>query len=88
MTILPDLVGSAPLAWRPTDIDHPGSRDSPRDGPEIAQPDGQETLACRPAVRADRLAGLLAGLSPQELDALAAALPAMGALADAQPRRP
>jgi DNA-binding MarR family transcriptional regulator len=50
--------------------------------------EGQATLARRRAVRADRLAGLLAGLSPQELDALAAALPAMGALADARRAEP
>jgi hypothetical protein len=39
-------------------------------------------------VRANRLAGLLAGLSPPELDALAAALPAMDALADARRAEP
>jgi|SRR5580700_3636085 DNA-binding MarR family transcriptional regulator len=50
--------------------------------------EGQATLARRRAVRANRLAGLLAGLSPQELDALAAALPAMDALADARRAEP
>jgi DNA-binding MarR family transcriptional regulator len=44
--------------------------------------DGQATLACRRAVRAERLAGLLDRLSPDELDALAAALPALDALAN------
>ncbi len=46
--------------------------------------DGQATLAGRRAVRADRLAGLLARLSPDEQHVLAAALPAMEALAIAQ----
>jgi DNA-binding MarR family transcriptional regulator len=44
--------------------------------------DGRATLARRRAVRADRLAGLLAGLTPGERDALAAAVPAMEALAN------
>jgi DNA-binding MarR family transcriptional regulator len=48
--------------------------------------DGRATLARRRAVRADRLAELLAGLTPGERDALAAAVPALGALANA--RRP
>src|SRR5215470_8867055 len=46
--------------------------------------DGKATLAGRRAVRADRLAGLLAMLSADEQRALAAALPAMEALASAQ----
>jgi len=46
--------------------------------------EGRATLARRRAVRADRLAGLLAGLSQDERDALAAALPAMDALANAR----
>ena len=46
--------------------------------------DGKATLAGRRAVRADRLAGLLARLSPDEQHVLAAALPAMEALASAQ----
>src|SRR5580658_2777393 len=45
--------------------------------------DGRATLARRRAVRAGRLAELLAGLTPGERDALAAALPAMDALANA-----
>src|SRR5579863_6078996 len=48
--------------------------------------DGRATLARRRAVRADRLADLLAGLTPGERDALAAAVPALDALANA--RRP
>jgi len=50
--------------------------------------DGRAMLARRRAVRADRLAGLLDRLSPDERDALAAALPAMDALADAQRAEP
>ena len=50
--------------------------------------DGRATLARRRAVRAERLAGLLAGLSPGERDALATALPAMDALASAQRAEP
>jgi DNA-binding MarR family transcriptional regulator len=46
--------------------------------------EGQAMLARRRAVRAERLAGLLARLSPDEQAALAAALPAMDALANAQ----
>jgi DNA-binding MarR family transcriptional regulator len=45
---------------------------------------GQAILARRRAVRAERVAGLLARLSPAEQAALAAALPAMDALANAQ----
>jgi DNA-binding MarR family transcriptional regulator len=48
--------------------------------------EGEAMVAHRRAVRAERLAGLLDRLSPDERDALVAALPAMGALADA--RRP
>jgi DNA-binding MarR family transcriptional regulator len=44
---------------------------------------GRATLARRRAVRADRMAELLAGLTPGERDALAAAVPAMDALANA-----
>jgi DNA-binding MarR family transcriptional regulator len=50
--------------------------------------DGRAVLADRRAVRAERLAGLLAGLSPDERDALAAALPAMDALANARRAEP
>ncbi len=46
--------------------------------------DGRALLARRRAVRAERLAGLLAQLSPEELAALAAALPAMETLASAR----
>src|SRR6266852_1572332 len=46
--------------------------------------EGQAMLARRRAVRAERVAGLLARLSPDEQAALAAALPAMDALANAQ----
>ncbi|HEY6296769.1 MAG TPA: MarR family transcriptional regulator [Streptosporangiaceae bacterium] len=46
--------------------------------------DGRATVARRRAVRADRLAELLAGLTPGERDALAAAVPAMEALASAR----
>ncbi len=45
-------------------------------------------LAGRRAVRAERMAGLLARLSPDEQAALAAALPAMDALASAQRDEP
>ncbi|MGH3259755.1 MAG: MarR family winged helix-turn-helix transcriptional regulator [Streptosporangiaceae bacterium] len=50
--------------------------------------DGRATVARRRAVRADRLAGLLAGLTPGERDALAAAVPAMDALANARRAAP
>jgi|SRR5579859_2235864 len=50
--------------------------------------DGRATVARRRAVRSDRLAGLLAGLTPGERDALAAALPAMDALANARHAAP
>jgi DNA-binding MarR family transcriptional regulator len=46
--------------------------------------DGKATLAGRRAVRAERVAGLLDRLSPDERDALAAALPAMDALVNAR----
>jgi DNA-binding MarR family transcriptional regulator len=46
--------------------------------------EGRETLARRRAVRAERLAVILARLSPQDRAALAAALPAIDALASAQ----
>jgi DNA-binding MarR family transcriptional regulator len=46
--------------------------------------EGRETLARRRAVRAERLAVILARLSPQDRAALAAALPAVDALASAQ----
>jgi len=42
--------------------------------------EGRELLARRRAVRAERLAVIMAGLSREDLDALAAALPAMEAL--------
>ena len=50
--------------------------------------DGQAMLARRRAVRAGRLADLLDRLSPDERAALAAALPAMDALANAQRGEP
>jgi DNA-binding MarR family transcriptional regulator len=50
--------------------------------------DGKAMLARRRAVRAERLAGLLDRLSPDERDALAAALPAMDALANARRAEP
>ncbi len=46
--------------------------------------DGRAMLTRRRAVRASRLAGLLERLSPDERSALAAALPAMDALVNAQ----
>ena len=46
--------------------------------------EGQAVLARRRAVRAERVAALLARLSPDEQAALAAALPAIDALANAQ----
>jgi DNA-binding MarR family transcriptional regulator len=46
--------------------------------------DGRAMLAGRRAVRAERLAGLLERLTPEEREALAVALPAMDALANAQ----
>ena len=46
---------------------------------------GSALVARRRAVRADRLAGLLAQLSPEEQAALAAALPAIEALSSARP---
>ena len=50
--------------------------------------EGQAMLARRRAVRAERVAGLLAQLSPDEQAALAAALPALDALANVPARRP
>jgi DNA-binding MarR family transcriptional regulator len=50
--------------------------------------EGQALLAGRRAVRAERVAALLARLSPGEQAALAAALPAMDALANAQRDEP
>jgi DNA-binding MarR family transcriptional regulator len=50
--------------------------------------EGQAMVARRRAVRAERLAGLLARLSPDDQAALAAALPAMDALANAQRDEP
>ena len=47
--------------------------------------EGSALVGRRRAVRADRLAGLLAQLSPDEQAALAAALPAIKALASARP---
>ena len=46
---------------------------------------GRELLAARRAFRAERVAGLLATLSPAEREALMAALPAMNTLAAARP---
>ena len=50
--------------------------------------DGRAVLAGRRAVRAERLAGLLDRLGPDERQSLAAALPAMDALANAQRAEP
>jgi DNA-binding MarR family transcriptional regulator len=50
--------------------------------------EGKAMLADRRAVRAERLAGLLDRLTPDEHEALAAALPAMDALANAQRPEP
>jgi DNA-binding MarR family transcriptional regulator len=50
--------------------------------------DGRAMLAGRRAVRAERVAGLLDRLSPDERAALAAALPAMDALANAERAQP
>src|SRR5580693_1604638 len=50
--------------------------------------DGRAMLAGRRAVRAERVAGLLDRLSPDERAALAAALPAMDALANAERAAP
>jgi DNA-binding MarR family transcriptional regulator len=50
--------------------------------------DGKAMLAGRRAVRAQRVAGLLDRLSPDERAALAAALPAMDALANAERGEP
>jgi DNA-binding MarR family transcriptional regulator len=50
--------------------------------------DGLAMLAGRRAVRAERLAGLLDRLSPDEREALATALPAMDALVNAQRPEP
>ena len=50
--------------------------------------DGRAMLAGRRAVRAGRLAGLLDRLGPDEREALAAALPAMDALASAERAEP
>jgi DNA-binding MarR family transcriptional regulator len=47
--------------------------------------DGRALVARRRAVRAERLIGCLAQLSPEEQAALAAALPAIEALASARP---
>ena len=46
--------------------------------------EGREILARRRRARAERLAGMLAGMSPGHRAALAAALPAMDALATAR----
>jgi len=45
---------------------------------------GRELIARRRAARAERLSGLLAALSPADQEALAAALPAINALASAR----
>jgi DNA-binding MarR family transcriptional regulator len=50
--------------------------------------DGKAMLARRRAARAERVAGLLDRLSPDEQAALAAALPAMDALANAERAEP
>jgi len=49
---------------------------------------GRDLLGGRRAARAERIAGLLAMLSPADRDALIAALPAMNALAGARPDDP
>ena len=49
---------------------------------------GREMLARRRAVRAERLAVILAWISPEDRAALAAALPAIDALASAQREAP
>src|SRR6516165_5599720 len=49
---------------------------------------GRETLARRRAVRAERLAAVLDQISPEDRAALAAALPAIDALASAQRHAP
>ncbi len=56
---------------------------SPEDGRVVLvaiTDEGRATLARRRAGRADKLAGILAQLSPEHRDALAAALPALAAL--------
>jgi hypothetical protein len=50
--------------------------------------DGSAVVARRRAVRAERVAGLLDRLRPDERSALAAALPAMDALANAERAKP
>jgi DNA-binding MarR family transcriptional regulator len=58
---------------------------SPRDGRVVLvviTDEGRATLARRRLIRTDRLAGILAQLSPAHRDALASALPALNALAD------
>jgi DNA-binding MarR family transcriptional regulator len=63
----------------------------PRDGRVVyvrITAEGQAMLVGRRAVRAGRVAALLARLSPDEQAALAAALPAMDALANAQRDEP
>jgi DNA-binding MarR family transcriptional regulator len=47
-------------------------------------PEGRDLLARRRAARAERLSVLMARLSPADQDALAAALPAINALASVQ----
>jgi DNA-binding MarR family transcriptional regulator len=62
-------------------------RTDPDDGRVVyvqLTPDGRDLLAHRRAVRAERLSVLMAGLSQADQDALAAALPAMNALASVQ----
>lgn len=47
--------------------------------------DGRAVVARRRAIRAERLAGMLAGMPPEDRAALGAALPALDALASADP---
>src|SRR5579875_274286 len=78
MTQLVNRLQEAGLAGRGTD---------PDDGRAVEvriTADGRDLLARRRAARAERLAGLLAQLSPGDQAALAAALPAMDALTSGQ----
>jgi DNA-binding MarR family transcriptional regulator len=62
-------------------------RSDPDDGRVVyveLTPEGRELIARRRAARAERLSVLMARLSPADQDALAAALPAMTALAAVQ----
>jgi DNA-binding MarR family transcriptional regulator len=65
-------------------VDRAGDPDDGRVVQVRITAEGRAMLAHRRAVRAERLAGLLERLSPDERDALAAALPAMDALVNAR----